>query len=230
MTSRIGNMAFPGLILTLALTGASSVWAQYNFLNISPGSQYGQGTVGGYGSFGGRGVSPYASGYNVNTGQLGAGYRSAAQFYQPIVRPQTTINFQPLYSAITALPGWSGSGSGSSYRVRRRLPRRTAQSSIPRAHLMDDNGTIRWPSTIPNDPSLAEARQAAEAAVRTVVHESKTTGHASIKPVIDAKKKLTAFAEKALPQVKIKNAADADALEAFFSQLGKTLDTMALYY
>ena len=95
---------------------------------------------------------------------------------------------------------------------------------------MDENGTIRWPSALPNDPSLAQAREAAEAAVHTVVHESKSTGHASIRPVVDAKKKLTAFAEEALPLVRVKNVADADALEAFFSQVGKALDTMALYY
>jgi hypothetical protein len=230
MTSRIGSMALSGLILTWALTASSSVWAQVGF-QTGPGSQYGQGSILGYGSVGGRGFSPYSGGYNVGNGQVGAGYQSAARFQYPAlpsVRPQTTIAFQPLYSAITALPGWSG--SGSSYRVRRRLPRSTSQPSIPRAHLMDENGTIRWPSALPNDPSLTQARQAAEAAVRTVVQESKTTGHASIRPVIDAKNQLTAFAEKALPLVKVKNAADADALDAFFSQLGKALDTMALSY
>ncbi len=160
MTSRIGSTAFSGLVLTLALSTFSPVRAQFRF-DISPGSQYEQGTVGGYGSFGGRGTSPYSWGYNVNNGQLGAGYQSAARYHLPTlpsVRPQTTIAFQPLYNAITALPGWSG-GSGSSYRIRRRLPRRASQPSVPRAHLMDDKGTIRWPSVIPDDPSLAPARR-----------------------------------------------------------------------
>lgn len=230
MTLRIRTTALSGLLLTLALTPTSSVRAQYGF-QLGPGSQYGQGSILGYGSVGGRGFSPYSYGYNMGNGQLGAGYQSAARFqYQtlPSMRPQTTIAIQPLYSAITALPGWSG--GGSSYRVRRRLPRSTSQPSVPLAHLMDEKGTIRWPSTLPNDPSLARAREAAEAAVHTVVHESKSTGHASIGPVVDAKKKLTAFADEALPLVRVKNVADADALEAFFSQVGKALDTMALYY
>ena len=185
MTSRIGSTALSGLIVTLALAAASSVRARYG---------YQTGGINPYSSLGGQGVSSYSGGYNVGNGQLGAGYRSANRFQRqtlPTSRPLTTVNFQPLYNAITLLPGWSGSGSGSSYHVRRRLPRADSESSIPRAHLMDDDGTIHWPSVLPNDPSLAQARKAAEAAVHTVATESKTTGHASIRPVIDAKKTLT---------------------------------------
>jgi hypothetical protein len=92
--------------------------------------------------------------------------------------------------------------------------------------VFDNDGKILWPSTIPGDPAAAELRRAAEAAVRAVVRESKSTGHASVQPVIDAKNKLSAFERKALPEVKAKNATDAAALETFFHDLDKALDAL----
>ena len=55
-------------------------------------------------------------------------------------------------------------------------------------------------------------------------------GHATIRQVLDAKRKLTDFARRALPIVKSKNAADSDGLERFIVELGKTLQTMAVNY
>ena len=107
------------------------------------------------------------------------------------------------------------------------IPRRP---STPLTPPFDDNGKILWPSTIPNDPAAADSRQTAEAAVRAVVHESKSTGHASVKPVIEAKNKLSAFERKVLPEVKSKNATDGTALETFFLELDKALDAMTYVY
>ena len=181
-------------------------------------------SVAGYGSVGGYGSSPY--GYGIGNGQVGSGYRSAGQLYNhayQVGRPQTTTSFQPLYNIITSLPGWNA----PAHRVRRRLHSRP---SAPRTPPFDYNGKIIWPSTIPDDPASAGLRRAAEEAVRTVVHESKSTGHASVRPVIDAKNKLSAFEHKVLPAVKTKNSTDGAALETFFLDLDKALDALTYMY
>ena len=173
-------------------------------------------------------VGSYSSGYGIRTGQIGFGYQSAGWLYQQgyqAARPQTTTTFQPLYSAITSLPGWYG--PTSTHRVRRRL---RSRPSVPRTRPFDSNGKILWPSTIPDDPTAAESRRAAEAAVRAVVHESKTTGHASVRPVIDAKNKLSAYERKVMPEVKTKNVTDGDALDRFFFDLDQALDAMTYVY
>src|SRR5262249_37669746 len=161
-----------------------------------------------YGSYTGSsfGQSPYVGAgyrYGVSNGQIGVGYPFNGLPHQQAIqniRPQTTVALQPLYDIITSVPGWSG----RAHRPRRRLHSQS-QASAPRTPLFDANGKILWPSTIPGDPAAVELRQTAEAAVRAVVHESKSTGHASIRPVIDAKNKLAAFERKALPEVQAKN-------------------------
>ena len=66
--------------------------------------------------------------------------------------------------------------------------------------------------------------------MRSVVDEGKKDGHASIRHVISAKAKLTAFSRKALPELKARDSAGADRLEAFVVGLGKTLESMAAHY
>ena len=66
--------------------------------------------------------------------------------------------------------------------------------------------------------------------MRTVVRESKSTGHASIRPVIAAKTKLSAFERKVMPEVKAKNVTDGDALDTFFFHLDNALDTLTNTY
>jgi hypothetical protein len=233
MTSRQGITGWSVLFLTLAPAVCGRAQAQYGFPgNITGyhlagqlGSGYGVNPFAGYGSFGGVGGVP-SVGYGIRNGQLGAGYQSAGRLYQQgfqAARPQTTIVLQPLYNLITSVPGWSG----RTHRVRHRLPSRP---SAPRTPPFDDNGKIRWPSTIPGDPASAELRRTAEEAVRAVVRESKSTGHASVRPVIDAKTKLSAFERKVLPVVKTKNATDGAALETFFLDLDKALDALTSIY
>ncbi len=181
----------------------------------------------GYGVVGGYGVSPY--GYGVQTGQVASGYRPAGSLYSNVyqaARPQTTVAFQPLYNAITALPGWNS----SPHRTRRRLH---SVSNAPRPSSIspfDDSGNVMWPSAISEDASTEKLRQAAEDAVRMVVHESKSTGHASVRPVVEAKNKLSAFERKIVPGVKTKNATDGAAVEAFFFDLDKALDALTYRY
>lgn len=180
----------------------------------------------GYGTVGGYGASPY--GYGVRTGQVGSGYQSAARLYNysyQAARPQTVTSYQPLINAITLLPGWNG--PSPSYRVHRR---RRTQSDAPHPPPFDDTGKIIWPSTIPNDPSSVSLRKAADDAVKSVVLEWKATGHGSVRPVIDAKKKLSAYEHAALPAVKSKNATDGTALESFFVDLDRVLDVLTLTY
>ena len=85
------------------------------------------------------------------------------------------------------------------------------------------------PSCRTDRPSLTPVDDA-EAAVRSVVAEGKRDGHASIRHVIDAKAKLTAFSRTALPDLKARDAAGADRLEAFVVELGKALESMAARY
>jgi hypothetical protein len=193
----------------LGLGTASTAWAQLNPFGVA-----GYGTVGGYGG------SPY--GYGIRNGQLGSGYRGAGQLYNQAyqaARPQTVTNFQPLYDAITLLPGWNA----PVHRSRRRI---THQATAPRTPPYDDNGKIAWPSTILDDPATAPLRRSAEAAVTKAVQESKSTGHGSVRLVVDAKNKLSAFEKYALPAVKSKNSTDGAALEAFFSDLDRSLDAL----
>jgi hypothetical protein len=96
--------------------------------------------------------------------------------------------------------------------------------------LLDDSGAIRWPVATLNGPSIAEPRRQAEEAVRGVVAEGEKQGHASIRQVIDARKKLIAFARVAVPEVKLSSAADATRLESFVVELRRTLETMAVRY
>jgi hypothetical protein len=101
---------------------------------------------------------------------------------------------------------------------------------VPREQLLGGDGTIRWPAATPDDEAVAAARRAAEEAVKGVVREGKNSGHATVRQVVDAKAKLTAFARATLPKVKARNADDASALETFLVELEKTLQTFADRY
>ena len=177
----------------------------------------------GYGTVGGYGISPY--GYGVQTGQVASGYRPAGFLYSNVyqaARPQTTVSFQPLYNAITALPGWNR----STHRTRRRL-HSLADAPRPSGIVpFNELGKIAWPSTISNDSATEKLRHNAEDAVRTVVRESKSTGHGSVRLVVEAKNKLSTFEHQVLPGVKSKNQTDGSAVEAFFYDLDKALDVL----
>jgi hypothetical protein len=229
MMPRHSSKVISGLVVCLIVLAAASIRAQYGFdgtPGYSIGSQVGLGygsnpfSVAGYGVTGGYGISPY--GYGIGNGQVGRGYQSAAQLYNRAYRAggaQTVTNYQPLMNLITLLPGWNG----PVHRARRRTH---SQSSTPRVTTLDDTGKILWPSTISDDPETTGLRQVAEAAVKGVVSESKSTGHASVRPVIDAKKKVWAFKKRALPAVKAKNGTDGAALESFFLDLDQALDAL----
>ncbi len=79
---------------------------------------------------------------------------------------------------------------------------------------------------IHDDPSSAALRKEAETAFEAVFHESKSTGHASIRPVIDTKQKLSAYERKILPGIKGQSVSEGDDLERFFVNLDRSLDEM----
>lgn len=60
--------------------------------------------------------------------------------------------------------------------------------------------------------------------------ESKSTGHASVRPVIDAKHKLSAFERSVLPAIRTRNATDGAAVEMFFLDLDRALDELTFRY
>ena len=63
-----------------------------------------------------------------------------------------------------------------------------------------------------------------------MIHDSKSSGHASVRPVIDAKRKVWAFEHKVLPVVRAKNSTDGAALDNFFMDLDKALDALTFTY
>jgi hypothetical protein len=240
MISRRWGWAWPFVLLGLAMAAGDHARAQLgrvSGLGVSSGANPFAGSTGtpglGYNPLGAAG-SGY--GYGITNGQVGVGYRSAGRLYPqsyPAARPGTTVALQPLYDLITSVPGWSGSGRTHRARHRLRTQPSVAPSvapSVPRTSFFDDQGKVIWPSTIPNDPATAELRQAADAAVQAVVREWKSTGHGSVRPVIDAKNKVSAFEGKVLPGVRAKNATDGAALENFFFGLNKSLDAMTYTY
>ena len=197
--------------------------------------------VGGFGAFGGYAASPYAYvggtgvgygtfgypglGYNSTNGLVGPGYLATNSLVAPTtIEPvqQTTVSLEPLYNAITSIPGWYGSPAP------RPRPRPTPR--VPRDQLLSDDGTVLWPSATPDDAAVAGTRKVAEDAIRGVVSASHAYGQATVRQVVDAKNKLTAFTRRALPIVMARNAADSNGLETFIVELGKTLQTMAVNY
>jgi hypothetical protein len=199
-----------GLCAALALLPAARVRAQV-----------------GYGTVPGSGPVPY--GYSINNGLIGPGYRAAhrlnSQVYGATVLrgPQTVTDYQSLINAITSLPGWYGPPAHPA----RPVPPRPA---VPRGELYRDDGTVLWPAATPDGPAVAQARRAAEEAVRGVVEENRKYSRASVRRVADARNKLTDFARLALPGLKARSAADADALERFIVELKKALATLAVNY
>jgi hypothetical protein len=224
-------------VLTLA---AASLTAAASWGRPQVAVGYGYGGFGGYGvtpynynygggfggiaGFGGFGSTPYNYSYGIRTGQPGVSSFASRSLYPPVPRfsaPQVSESFQPLYNLITTETDWNRPP---------RVARRHRGPSIPRERLVDDQGKILWPADAPDGPSVAGTRRVADAAVRAVVDEGKRDGHASIRGVIGAKARLTDYARKALPDLKARDAAGSDALEAFIVELGKTLESMAAGY
>ncbi len=170
---------------------------------------------------------PY--GYGIANGQIAPGYQAAYQFYP---RPyyygfprqrQTVTDYQSLINAVTSLPGWYGPAPRPARPV-------APQPTIARGELINDDGTVLWPSATPSDSRVLTTRHAAEEAVRIAVQEQRKEGQATIRHVADARNKLDAFARDALPILKAKNAADSAGLERFIVELKKTLATLAVHY
>ena len=179
-------------------------------------------------AYGSYGTNPFSvSGYGVTNGAVRNNFQSLGftprSSLSVSAAPQTRLALQPVFDVITAAPGWYRSQRPRSVSARTK-PR------VPREQLLGDDGTIHWPSASPDDPTVAVARHAAEGAVKEVVRQGKSSGHASVRQVVDAKAKLTSFAREALPKLKTRNAADASGLESFVVELEKTLQTMADRY
>jgi hypothetical protein len=171
-------------------------------------------------------TDPAAHGSGTSNVRVGPGYQATHGLPQranlpTILRgPQTVTDYQSLIKAITSIPGWYGPAQAPVEHPQRPQP------TVPRDQLLGDDGTIRWPGAAPDDP----ARRTAEEAVRGVVEEHRKYGQAAVRRVADARNKLTAFARQALPALKARNAADADALERFIVELQKTLATLTIGY
>jgi hypothetical protein len=209
------------IVFSMALVVAPPARAQYGTLANAGypttdlyGRGYGSTPTGGYGAF------PF--GYAPYNGAMGSGYQGAGALINHaalMANPPANVAARPVFDVATAAPGW--------YSPARRARRRPqAQPDAAVAPPFDDTGKVVWPHTIPDDPAIAGLRKSAEEAVRTVYRDWKANGHASVRPVIDAKNKLTAYERKVLPEVKRQNATEAAALENYFVHLDKALDVL----
>jgi hypothetical protein len=143
MTSQRWSRLVSVLVFALVLATTGSARAQWGFPIASGNpaiSEFGPG----YGSGAGYGFSPYGYGAFGAGGDLGLsnfvgfpflgsggpsnfiGFPAPGYRLSTGQRPQTTASFQSVSSAVSLVPGWSGSG--------RRVHRRSqAQFSVPRA-------------------------------------------------------------------------------------------------
>jgi hypothetical protein len=195
-------------------------------LGAGYGSYGGFGNVGtglgggsGYGGFGRTGLG---TGYGIGNGVPGLGYQATGRLFSPsFTAPpaQTRTDLQSVANIVTLVPGWNASTGQA-------RPRPQPAPRMSRTELLSADGAILWPSAAPED----SARRAVEAAVQRAVHTETQSGHATVREVIDARNKLSAYAHVALPEVRARNAADANGLETFMVELGKTLRTMAVNY
>ncbi len=178
-------------------------------------------------AYGSYGTNPFSvSGYGVTNGAVRNNFQSLGftprSSLSVSAAPQTRLALQPVFDVITAAPGW--------YRSQRRAASLLGPNlACPASNCSATTGqsTGRAP-VLTTQPS--PLRHAAEGAVKEVVRQGKSSGHASVRQVVDAKAKLTSFAREALPKLKTRNAADASGLESFVVELEKTLQTMADRY
>ena len=112
--------------------------------------------------------------------------------------------------------------------ARRNGRHRPHPGPLPPEQLLDRDGKILWPSTIPTDPSAVAARGRQRRRPHRL-QESNSTGHASVRPVADAKNKLTVFAA-GMPEIRAKNATDAAILDTFIFDLENALDALTYTY
>jgi hypothetical protein len=98
---------------------------------------------------------------------------------------------------------------------------------IPREKLMDDAGNVQWPAAMPNDPKLAPAKEAAEAAVKKAVQEYKANGRITVEAAAEARDKVAAFGTPVLERLRAQSPADAAGVELFLQSLDYSLSMMA---
>jgi hypothetical protein len=98
---------------------------------------------------------------------------------------------------------------------------------LPRNEVLDKDGQVLWPSSLPSSETLDKAKAAAEAAIRVAVKEFEANGRASIQSVAEAKSQLFAYGKPALAQLVRANHDEAKKLLRFLASLEHVLDGLA---
>ncbi len=207
------------------------------------GPGYGMGYGLGYGGYGGLGytigLSPYdqsmiksqryglnASRYNLNNARATKAY-AAANFYNDLAAAtvassyKTSTGIKPTYSISTG-------GAKLSPQVRQEMAAHARAEMIPREKLIDKNGHVLWPESMPtSSPEMAREKADVDAAVGVVAHEYATDGRASVRDVATAQEKLRDFGTKAIKELRSDKPAEAAGMAAFLGSLEYAMTTMA---
>ncbi|APW61283.1 hypothetical protein [Paludisphaera borealis] len=121
------------------------------------------------------------------------------------------------------------------YDVRTQEPASTAATTddnqgfkpLPKSQVFSPDGKVIWPSGAPATGELGKERDAAEAAILTVVKEFASTRRATIASVSEAKERLYAYGKPALRDLNRESRPDAVRLLRFMASLELLLDAMA---
>lgn len=119
------------------------------------------------------------------------------------------------------------------YDIRKRTPRtpRTREQAgsapLPKNEVLSTNGSVLWPKQAPAGADLAQARSAAEEAIKIAVKESEANGTATVPSVIEAKERLAAYGQPALKKLAETDKPAAKSLLRFLISLEQAVNSLA---
>jgi len=202
------------------------------------------GTYGGLGLT--IGMSPYdqeavkeneyalmASQRNLQNARAMQAYQSANLMQQKAMaaamanREQMTGNgagYEPRYNVATA----STRPYPRQLAARGRNRARGTPDLLPREKVLDTDGRILWPTSLPRDPDLGSMRQGVDTAFHDVVDDFRKRNRGSVRETVNARDKLYAFgnlAEQKLQEEK--RDADIPEFQVFLASLDRALVSMA---
>ncbi len=201
-------------------------WGQYYGMPYyNPGyAQYG---------FPGVGVSPWnpivqaqlnlglkTARYNMYSAWADQSNAAANLYYQQataqaIQNAQQQQLVQPRYDVRTRQPGPAGTSES------------TVPKHLPRNEVLADDGSVRWPASMPSSEMLDKKKSAAESAIRVAVKEFEQNGKATIQSVGEAKSELFEYGKPALEQLVRANRDEAKKLLKFLASLEHVLNGLA---
>jgi hypothetical protein len=234
---RFWGIAIPGIGLVFLALGShreaaaqstAGPYSNYNW-NYYPGPIY---YNPGYAQYGlpGVGVSPWNP---IVQAQLNLGLRTARYNMYSAWADQANAAANLYYQqAVGQSIQNEQQAMQARYDVRQRVPQPVPPADskpkpLPRNEVLKDDGSVRWPESLPSSEALDKARSAAEAAIRVAVKEFESSGKASIQSVAEAKSQLFEFGKPAIDQLVRANRGEAQKLLNFLASLERVLNSLA---